>query len=145
MNDTQEKKSEITFKLNSFKVEHFLLHDFAKSEEQLNPDQVLFHHVGKAEVFVQKKQIAIRFDVKTEYLSKPLGEISTISVYEIVNFENFVIDNTIQIPKMVWIMLVGLAYSTTRGALIVKGEGTLLEKYPMPVVDPGKLIQIEKQ
>uniref|UniRef100_Q3APM7 Uncharacterized protein n=1 Tax=Chlorobium chlorochromatii (strain CaD3) TaxID=340177 RepID=Q3APM7_CHLCH len=40
------------------------------------------------------------------------------------------------IPQVLLITLVSLAISTSRGALLVKGAGSFLEKIPMPIVDP---------
>ena len=40
------------------------------------------------------------------------------------------------IPQGLLITLVSLAISTSRGALLVKGAGSFLEKIPMPIVDP---------
>ncbi|NTV05770.1 MAG: hypothetical protein HGA59_04585 [Chlorobiaceae bacterium] len=42
----------------------------------------------------------------------------------------------VNIPEDLLFTIISLAISTSRGALMVKGAGTFLEKIPMPIIDP---------
>jgi hypothetical protein len=43
---------------------------------------------------------------------------------------------SISVPEDLLFTVISLAISTSRGALLVKGAGTFLERIPMPIVDP---------
>ncbi|MGB7510200.1 MAG: hypothetical protein WBP54_02800 [Pelodictyon phaeoclathratiforme] len=51
---------------------------------------------------------------------------------------------TINLPEDLLFTVISLAISTSRGALMVKGAGTFLEKIPMPIVDPQSFFQQNK-
>jgi hypothetical protein len=50
----------------------------------------------------------------------------------------------ISVPEDLLFTVISLAISTSRGALMVKGAGTFLEKIPMPIVDPKSFFQQKK-
>jgi len=50
----------------------------------------------------------------------------------------------INVPEDLLFTVISLAISTSRGALMVKGAGTFLEKMPMPLVDPQSFFQRNK-
>ncbi len=50
----------------------------------------------------------------------------------------------INVPENLLFTVISLAISTSRGALMVKGAGTFLEKMPMPIVDPQSFFQRNK-
>jgi hypothetical protein len=50
----------------------------------------------------------------------------------------------INVPEDLLFTVISLAISTSRGALMVKGAGTFLEKIPMPIVDPKSFFQNNK-
>jgi hypothetical protein len=50
----------------------------------------------------------------------------------------------INVPEDLLVTVISLAISTSRGALMVKGAGTFLEKTPMPIVDPKSFFQNKK-
>jgi hypothetical protein len=50
----------------------------------------------------------------------------------------------INVPEDLLFTVISLAISTSRGALMVKGAGTFLEKMPMPIVDPQSFFQRNK-
>lgn len=139
--EAQQTSVSPTFGISRFFIENFELDEFAKSMGDLDQNLLLFHHEGSAKVEVESGHILIRLQVRCEYEGKRLAQIATTTDFRIVNFEIFQSEGTIQIPPDFWVILVGLSYSTTRGALIAKGEGTQLAKYPMPVVNPSTLIQ----
>ncbi len=51
---------------------------------------------------------------------------------------------SINVPEDLLFTVISLAISTSRGALMVKGAGTFLEKMPMPLVDPQSFFQTNK-
>jgi hypothetical protein len=51
---------------------------------------------------------------------------------------------SINLPENLLFTVISLAISTSRGALMVKGAGTFLEKIPMPIIDPQSFFQQKK-
>ncbi|HND78494.1 MAG TPA: hypothetical protein PK937_15590 [bacterium] len=142
MSDPIEQGLGPSFKLTGFVIDSFSLENEARQVENVDADMLLYHHQGNAEIIPPKKLIRIKLSVTAEYEGKTLGKIVTQTEFEIINFEIFINNEILNIPGELMSMLVGLAYSTTRGALIAKSEGTILAKFPMPVVSPSRLIGI---
>lgn len=65
-------------------------------------------------------------------------------IYRIENLEELAIpakNNRLNINPSLANALASVTYSTTRGLLIVKLQGTPLQNFILPVIDPGKLVQ----
>jgi hypothetical protein len=71
------------------------------------------------------------------------GSFLFVFVYEIENFSELVEFSEAAVPKVnasLSVALAGITYSTVRGILMTRLQGTLLEKFIMPVINPADLL-----
>lgn len=86
-------------------------------------------------------EIVARSSSKVELPIK--GSFLFVFVYEIENFNELVEFTEAAVPKVnssLSVALAGITYSTVRGILMTRLQGTLLEKFIMPVVNPAELL-----
>lgn len=70
-----------------------------------------------------------------------ISRIKTESEFRVQQLSELVVDNKfIKLPDQFLTIVFGLHYSTTRGALITKGAGTLVERLIMPIIPPSQLV-----
>lgn len=130
---------EVKFGMSGFHVDWFEATEYARSPEVADPVQ--FHHTGSFNLDPQRGVCEIVLTVKAEHAAKPLGIIQTTSTFKIEDVGKFINKGLLNIPHLFLVILVGLSYSTTRGALVAMGKGTCLERFVMPAVDPTKLLE----
>ena len=97
---------------------------------------------------ISDKSAGVFMDV-TAFIEKgeekeTIGKIKTLTLFNIENFdlllsnlEKGLFPLSIENAKL----LVGVAYSSTRGLLIGKATGTILGIIPMPIIDPSVFIK----
>ena len=66
-----------------------------------------------------------------------LGEIATTGTFELINLEDMLKKFSGSIPTFVFALFLGVVISTSRGFLLLKSEGTILEGATLPIVDSG--------
>lgn len=78
------------------------------------------------------------------------GEYKTEFIFKVENLKDFVIENEKQKSHQIIVInsllsgtLAGIAYSTLRGIVLSRTQGTALEGVILPVIDPVKLINGE--
>jgi hypothetical protein len=103
----------------------------------------------KSNIIQSKSLIAIFTNVKV-YSDKEakilLGEIKTFNLFRIKNLSKFLIkeENKFKIPEFLLASLLGISISNTRGILVAKASGTILENAIIPVLNPTAIIRNSK-
>jgi hypothetical protein len=69
-----------------------------------------------------------------------LGSIKTTGDFEIPDFDNIVVNDSVQIPENLLAAMIGAVVSTTRGFLILKSEGTILQGVVIPFINSRQLL-----
>ena len=71
------------------------------------------------------------------------GEIKTLNQFEIFNYNEVLKgkNNTANIPKEFLATILGLSISNTRGMMIAKSTGTILENAILPILNPFDIIK----
>lgn len=66
-----------------------------------------------------------------------LGEMKSVAIFEIPNIEK-VLNDEKKLPMDLIATLMGVLLSTTRGFLILKSKGTILQGSIIPVINPSE-------
>ena len=100
--------------------------------------------------------VNIRIDVTGQLRNRKnpvkLGHITTESTFYLKDFDEWVEREDGENGEGNWVIsdlmksiLVGLAFSTTRGILICQAQNTLLQGVILPVVAPSNLVEIQEE
>lgn len=85
-------------------------------------------------------KLGVNVQLKKEKLL-PVAFIEVEYVYKVLGLNKIPHDEKgISIPGEFLTTLISLSYSTTRGVLLAKGTGTVLEKAILPIIDPHLLL-----
>lgn len=92
---------------------------------------------------VKDNRISLVFSTKYVFKESVLLDVAYRFTFGVKNLEKFVIlnfDGTATINTIMPILL-NIALGAMRGIVAVKSAGTVLEKYPVPVIDEKALMQ----
>lgn len=99
---------------------------------------------------VPDKLIKADFSVNVETKSskedteEAIGAFSFVYVFHVDNIEELTkleADNTVTVSPALGNALASITYSTTRGILMTRFQGTALSGFILPVINPNKLIE----
>ncbi len=146
--EQQQKELSVTFKIDSCKLLSFSA-QYNEEIENNNFNHDFVYEISSSQnINKDSKNVNIIFEIKIFFDTEKkllLGEISTSNVFTLINFDELVIkkDDKLLSSFEVAAMLVGLAYSNTRGMLIVKASGTTLQKALLPAMNTVKYLKGE--
>lgn len=97
-----------------------------------------------ANINIQKTTRQLHIDLNISFFgdiqkTDRLGSISSSGDFEVLNLDDLVVDDKNKIPLAFLGNIAGILISTTRGFLILKSEGTIMEGIILPLIDPGRL------
>lgn len=131
----------VSFGVDAFKVRSF---SFSDNEETQNirKDRINFN-IGLKVNFVpehNKFQVFLKIDA-LHGKQKPvsLGGIETETTFRLSGDLDTNEKGEVTLPDHLIISLISIAYSTTRGALMVKAQSTILADAPLPITDPTSM------
>jgi hypothetical protein len=86
--------------------------------------------------------IVIPIGLRISEIDDPTKEIANIEAtftFETLHFND---NNEVNVflPRRVAASILGICFSTMRGIMVIRGEGTLLETMILPIVDPIKVL-----
>jgi hypothetical protein len=86
-------------------------------------------------------ELIVRYLLREDSVNNKVVELQTSNLFEIHNLSNVlsITDTELTDKNNVIPTLVGIALGTLRGILVVKGAGTILNEYPIPIVNPTDL------
>lgn len=143
---TEEQTIELKVRFESYKILNFIFREpiDIKSDFKRNDFKLDFKADFKADL--KNNTIGIKLGVNIQLKSKPPVPIAFIEVeyiYKISGLNKIQEDESergMAIPSEFLATLISLSYSTTRGVLLAKGMGTIIEKVILPIIDPHKLL-----
>lgn len=98
---------------------------------------------------IPDKLIKVDFSVNVETKSnkknteEAVGAFSFVYIYHVDNIDELTKveqDNTVTIKPVLGNALAAITYSTSRGILMTRFQGTVLSNFILPVINPNKLI-----
>jgi|ERR1035437_5928011 preprotein translocase subunit SecB len=110
-------------------------------------DQITFHFkIGlEQKISLENRLIIVitTIDVVHEDTETRLASLQVSCIYEIANFEDFIIEGTQQvtIPDAILVTLNSVSISTVRGIMFSQFKGTFLHNAILPVVDPKAFVK----
>lgn len=103
---------------------HTTFHFNINLEHRINPENKLVIVITTIEILHEDKETR-------------LASIKASCVFEIVNFEEFLTDNTkVSFPNNILVTLNSISISTIRGLMFAEFKGTFLHNAILPVIDP---------
>ncbi|MEM0999363.1 MAG: hypothetical protein AAGN35_20060 [Bacteroidota bacterium] len=95
-------------------------------------------------------QVGIKGHMKGSSRKPKLGKLTTESFFYLEDYADWIVEEfdedgepTAKLHELMNAILLGLAFSTTRGILTIRSLDTLLEGFILPVVAPQKLRQFQ--
>jgi hypothetical protein len=93
-----------------------------------------------------KADFLVNVETKSEKENKEeaIGNFSFVFVFHVDNIEELTKleqDNTVNINPALGNALAAITYSTSRGILMTRFQGTALNNFILPVINPNKLIE----
>jgi hypothetical protein len=129
---------EVQFTIKSFSIDHF---SYTKPKHHVRKDRINFgiqHHI---EPYPDTNEVHIGFRIKVEQGTKnpiAIATIETNSVYFVQSKKESLFT---QFPEDLLVTFFSIAYSSTRGALTAKAQGSIIEDVPLPLIDPVEIVQ----
>lgn len=126
----------LTIKLDDFKLAEVVP---AVLVNNFNKDKIQFEFNIGMNLDLVKKNIHI--DLSTQLFADEekkinLGFLKTSGDFEVANIEDIVKGYEGKVPNVILASLIGVLLSTSRGFLILKSEGTIMEGVIMPIMNP---------
>ncbi|MFC2131042.1 hypothetical protein ACFLSQ_06370 [Bacteroidota bacterium] len=137
----------ITYGLKELKVLKFALVEPLKDlTENFNIKNLKVSHNLKLGHNKEKKKIDIILSIVYHYKHKKdafvLIDFMFLASFMISNFKSVIIfkNNNINIPNDLLSQLVSISYSSARGVVFEKTQGSFLNQYILPLIDVNELI-----
>ncbi|MBI3137904.1 MAG: hypothetical protein HYZ15_04900 [Sphingobacteriales bacterium] len=146
---------------NAFNVEYFNLIDFkllkgqVESPYEVNREQIASYQfeVGfemsfNLEEKLVRSDLQLKIEVKNKdenLTEKASGYFELLYLYKVDNLNDLVEkrpeDETLLINAHLANAVASTSYSTARGVLLTRFQGTMLSDFILPVMDPNKLVE----
>jgi len=110
-------------------------------------DQTTFHiSIGLEQKFNPENKLVIvitTVDVMNEDKETRLASLQASCIFEVENFEDFLIKGTQQVlfPETMLVTFNSISISTVRGIMFSQFKGTFLHNAILPIVDPTKFVK----
>jgi len=147
-----DMKNEIKKQTIKFQIKGIELLDIKLNyPKQPLPVQTTFHiTIGLEQKFNPENKLVIvitTVDVLHEDKETRLASLQASCIFEIENFEDFLIEGTQQVifPETMLVTFNSISISTVRGIMFSQFKGTFLHNAILPVVDPSKFIKNEAE
>jgi hypothetical protein len=91
--------------------------------------------------------VSLKTDSKGENDTEATGDFHLIFIYRIENLEELAepeTNNRLKLNPALANALSSITYSTSRGILLIRLQGTALQNFVLPVINPNKLVQNNK-
>lgn len=136
-----EQKLEIGFRFKSFKILKLEYYEPRNIREDV---QIDFNLNARLNIDLDHDLILVTLGVNTVTKAdnpEKIGFIEVVYLFEVLELKKLQRDDKkLWLPDQFTATLIGLSISTTRGIILTKFSGTILEKIIMPVIDPRKLV-----
>jgi len=137
-----EKISIADFKILKGQIDSPL--DFDVSQIEDHHFEVAFHLSFDLENKLAKADFSVDISTKGEGSITASGFFHVVFFFQIDNLEELVEiqeDHSMKVQASLGNALASITYSTTRGILMTRFQGTGLQLFILPVIDPNKLLE----
>jgi hypothetical protein len=143
----EEKETSVTFRISKIQTLKFSL-ECLEEPEKFNEKNVAFEFSWKYDLSEKAKTIGITLIVNIFSEPSKKEKVSQLGVrveFEVMNFEEIIkiSDQNFNIPDIVIETFISIAYSTVRGILVAKTEGSVLSNVYLPVIKPSDFKNIQ--
>lgn len=135
-----ENNVNIQMRLSSVREVSFMMSP-ANVGDNINPEDIQMGFSSQIQPDVKTDSFTLNFGVRYELADEVVLESVYCFVFEVLNLKQFVVfnaDNNITVTHLMPHFL-SVALGTMRGILVVKTAGTVLAKYPLPMIDVNVL------
>jgi outer membrane receptor for Fe3+-dicitrate len=130
-------KDELEFAIDSFVINRFSSNS-PKSHVRKERLNFQIQHLFKVDAESNIFEVGFRVQVMESKQSKhEIAAIETITSFKIKGLPS---ENFNHIPEHLVITFLSIAYSTTRGALVAKSQGSVVGEVPLPLINPSEVI-----
>ena len=137
----------ITSRIKSIKLDEFIITENAKKlKVPINIESLSFDLSVNVKVEPLSKTITVisnSFVYSDLQRTETYCKFSSTGVFHLLNFEEIAKQFNNSIPNFIASMFAGVLISSTRGMAILKSEGTVLEGFILPIIDPTTLFKQE--
>jgi len=135
-------KDEIKFAIDSFDITRY---SSKTPTSSLRKDRLNFQiqHMFKVLADLNTFQVGFRIRVMERKQSK--NEVAAIETMTSFKIKGIPAERFEHIPEHLLVTFLSIAYSTTRGALIAKSQGTVVGEVPLPLINPTHVISQMKE
>ncbi len=91
-----------------------------------------------------KADFTVNVETKSKNSEETIGLLSFVYIFHVDNLEELTTpedDSTVTINAGLGNALAAITYSTSRGILMTRFQGTALSTFILPVINPNKLIE----
>lgn len=140
MQELLPKVFNVTSRIRNLKLVDFNLEPIEVKEiETINHSVFGFENNVNFTLEPALKQLTIIYTTtifSNELMKRKLGEIQAFGEFELINMEDFKVDDQIALPEELIAMFIGIVLSSVRGMLVLKASGTHLENAYIPIMNP---------
>jgi len=139
------KHFNLSLRIVSYKIFKFSYREPEQRKIEPEREDFKIDYSVRSQIILDKNLVSIRIGIIISTKDEPpleVGELDVVYFYEVKGLEYLPQDeNGLFIPDHFLVTLISLSISTTRGLLLGRGAGTLLEKIILPIIDPKLLLQ----
>lgn len=91
-----------------------------------------------------KSDFKINVETKSENEKEATGSFEFVFLFEVENLDELAIsgeENDLEIDSGLSNAIASISYSTSRGILMTRFNGTALENFILPIIDPNELVK----
>lgn len=134
-----DKKSEVQFAVEAFEIRQFS--SIAPKKSGVRKDRLEFQIQHLFEVNQEKMFIDVCFRIKVMPAKKSSEELAFIETRTVFRLKGIEKKKLKELPEHLIATFLSIAYSSTRGALAAKAQGTIAGDTPLPLINPAEIIR----
>lgn len=132
------EKKEIQFAIESFEIRRF---SSADPDSTVRKDRLDYQIQHVFDINTKKKIFSVGFRVKvmtSKQSSEELASIETLTSFKLKGIES---EKIKEMPEQLVTTFLSISYSSTRGALAAKTQGTVVGSVPLPLINPSQIVK----
>lgn len=123
-----------------FDLKSFIITNFKFDKEKAIGDNISFGIRPNIVSDKEHNEVKVKLLVAAGMSQDPETFFCTIETETIFNVEDFSLINE-EKENLLFEIILSVSYSTTRGALAVKAHKTILNKFPLPLINPAQFLE----
>lgn len=132
------KQQQVQFTIKLFEINRFYSSEIKKG---IRKDRLHYQIEHKFDIDTKEGVFTVSFRitvVPSKQNNEELASIETTTSFTVIGIDP---EDIVKLPDDVIVTFVSIAYSTTRGALAAKAQGSIVGEVPMPLIDPVDVVK----